>query len=83
MALQRHRVDFEILSPEILALWRKIPPAVAGDCMNRTQCMAGAIKPVGAGMALVGQARTVTSTVAAGKTMAELLGLGEAEVIGA
>ncbi len=63
MALQRHRVDFEVLSPETLALWRKIPPAVAGDCMNRTQCMAGAIKPVGAGMALVGQARTVWSMV--------------------
>ncbi len=63
MALQRHRVDFEVLSPETLALWRKIPPAVAGDCMNRTQCMAGAIKPVGAGMALVGQARTVQSMV--------------------
>ncbi len=63
MALQRHRVDFEVLSPETLALWHKIPPAVAGDCMNRTQCMAGAIKPVGAGMALVGQARTVQSMV--------------------
>ncbi len=63
MALQRHRVEFEVLSPETLALWRKIPPAVAGDCMNRTQCMAAAIKPVGAGMALVGQARTVQSMV--------------------
>ncbi len=63
MALQRHRVDFEVLSPETLALWRKIPPAVAGDCMNRAQCMAGAIKPVAAGMALVGQARTVWSMV--------------------
>ena len=63
MALQRHRAEFEVLSPETLDLWRKIPPAVVGDCMNRTQCMAGAIKPVGAGMALVGQARTVQSMV--------------------
>ncbi|MFQ5954191.1 MAG: RraA family protein [Kiloniellales bacterium] len=63
MALQRHRVDFETLSPKTLASWREIPPAVAGDCMNRTQCMAGAIKPVRPGMRLVGQARTVESMV--------------------
>lgn len=63
MALQRHRVDFEVLSPETLAQWREIPPAVAGDCMNRARCMAGAIKPVRPGMKLVGQARTVQSMV--------------------
>ncbi len=63
MAIQRHDVTFDPLPEETLARWRKVPPAVVSDCMNRTQVMAGAIKPVAAGMALVGQARTVTCMV--------------------
>ena len=60
MPIQRYDVDFRILSVEELAKWRDLPPAIVSDCMNRTQVMAGAIKPIAAGMRLLGQARTVT-----------------------
>ncbi len=63
MAIRRHDVHFERLSPEVLAAWGEIPPAVASDCMNRENFMAAAVKPVRAGTTLVGQARTVTSMV--------------------
>lgn len=63
MPLQRHIVDFETLSPETLAAWRDIPPAIVSDCMNRTHSMAAAIKPVKPGTRLAGQARTVTGMV--------------------
>lgn len=63
MAIQRHEIDFERLSAPDLAAWREIPPAIASDCMNRSQFMAAAIKPVAAGTVLAGQARTVTSMV--------------------
>lgn len=63
MAIQRHEIAFETLSAEVLESWRAIPPAVASDCMNRTQYMAAAIKPVRPGTTLAGQARTVTSMV--------------------
>lgn len=60
MAIQRYDLDFRILSADELEKWRGLPPAVVSDCMNRTQVMAGAIKPVAEGMKLLGQARTVT-----------------------
>ncbi len=63
MPLQRHAVDFETLSPETLAEWRDIPPAIVSDCMNRTHVMAGRMKPVKQGVGIVGQARTVTGMV--------------------
>lgn len=63
MPIQRYEVEFEILLSETLEIWRRIPPAVASDCMNRGQSMAAAIKPVRAGTKLVGQARTVTAMV--------------------
>ncbi|PIW25696.1 MAG: dimethylmenaquinone methyltransferase [Rhodospirillales bacterium CG15_BIG_FIL_POST_REV_8_21_14_020_66_15] len=63
MAIQRHDVTFDRLSDDLLAQWRDIPPAIVSDMMNRTQCMAGRIKPVKKGMALCGQARTVTCMV--------------------
>ncbi len=63
MAYQRFEVNFPILSSEDLAAWREIPPAVASDCMNRTQVMDAAIKPVMPGTVLCGQARTVTGMV--------------------
>ncbi len=63
MAIRRHDIHFERLSPEVLAAWGEIPPAVASDCMNRENFMAAAVKPVRAGTTLVGQARTVTSMV--------------------
>lgn len=63
MPLQRYDVDFEVLSEAELAEWRQIPPAIVSDCMNRTQAMAGRIKPVQAGTTLVGQARTADCMV--------------------
>ncbi len=60
MPIQRYDINFRILSADELEKWRGLPPAVVSDCMNRTQVMAGAIKPVAEGMKLLGQARTVT-----------------------
>lgn len=60
MPIQRYDTNFRILSLDELEKWRGLPPAVVSDCMNRTQVMAGAIKPVAEGMKLLGQARTVT-----------------------
>ncbi len=63
MAIRRYDIQFERLTPETLAAWGEIPPAVASDCMNRENFMAAAIKPVRTGTTLVGQARTVTAMV--------------------
>lgn len=63
MAWRRYRVQFERLDKATLAAWRKIPPSVASDVMNRSRSMSGAIQPIGAGMRLVGQARTVEAMV--------------------
>ena len=86
MAIQRHDIDFERLSPETIEAWRAIPPAVASDCMNRENFMAAAIKPVRAGTTLVGQARTVTSMVGdngISHVATALVGPGEVMVIDA
>lgn len=63
MPFQRYNVDFEVLSEAELAEWRRVPPAIVSDCMNRTQAMAGRIKPLKAGTRLVGQARTADCMV--------------------
>lgn len=63
MAFQQSDVAFEALSAEELQAWRAIPPAVASDCMNRTQVMKAAIKPIAQDTVLCGQARTVTTMV--------------------
>lgn len=63
MAFQQSEVAFRALSAEELQAWRAIPPAVASDCMNRTQVMKAAIKPIAQDTALCGQARTVTTMV--------------------
>lgn len=63
MPIQRHETKFKILSQAELENWRTLPPAIVSDCMNRSQVMAGAIKPVADGMTLLGQARTVTCMV--------------------
>ena len=63
MAVQKHTTSFETLSADVLDAWRKIPTAIAGDCMNRTNVMCGDMKPVATGMTLCGQARTVTTMV--------------------
>jgi len=86
MTIRRYDIHFERLTPEILAAWAEIPPAVASDCMNRENFMAAAIKPVLAGTTLVGQARTVTSMVGdngVSHVATALVGAGEVLVIDA
>jgi 4-hydroxy-4-methyl-2-oxoglutarate aldolase len=63
MAVQKHRIEFEKLPAEVLEQWRKIPPAIASDCMNRTNVMSGEMAPLAPGMTICGQARTVTTMV--------------------
>ena len=63
MAFQQCDTSFRVLSTDELDAWRAIPPAVASDCMNRTQVMSAAIKPIIEGLTLCGQARTVMTMV--------------------
>lgn len=63
MTLYRHDAPFVRLESPDLAAWAEIPPAVASDCMNRSQAMAGRIKPLAPGARLAGQARTVACMV--------------------
>ena len=60
MPVQIFKNSFNPLSAEKLAAWAKVPPAIAGDSMNRQNVMAGRISPLSNGMPLVGQARTVS-----------------------
>ncbi len=86
MAIRRYEIQFERLSPEALAAWGEIPPAVASDCMNRENFMAAAIKPVRTGTTLIGQARTITSMAGdngVSHVATALLGPGEVLVIDA
>lgn len=78
MAVQRHLPKFERLSPDALAKWRDIPPAVASDCMNRCYVMSGRIAPLKAGMRICGQARTVTGMVGDNGAAHAAIGLAEA-----
>ena len=54
MAVQLSRTDFERLTAEGLARWSDIPPAIASDCMNRSNVMSGCISPLAPGMKLCG-----------------------------
>lgn len=60
MAFKQNPAEFRRLDAAELDAWRAIPPAVASDCMNRTQAMSAAIKPISSGLKLCGQARTAT-----------------------
>ncbi len=77
MPIQRHEIDFTRLSQTELDQWRTLPPAIVSDCMNRTQVMAGAIKPVAQGMTLLGQARTVSCMVGDNSALHVALGMVE------
>ncbi len=78
MTIQRQRTDFEILTPETIARWERIPPAIVSDCMNRERVMAGAIKPLQDGTRLAGQARTVTCMVGDNSALHAALSVVEA-----
>lgn len=86
MALQRYDVTFEALSDAALTAWREIPAAVVSDVMNRSQVMAARIKPVGAGMRICGQARTVNCMAGDNSAPHHLIGMckpGEVLVVDA
>jgi len=63
MAVQRYLPKFDRISPEDLAKWKDIPPAIASDCMNRSYVMGAKISPLAPGMKICGQARTITGMV--------------------
>ncbi len=75
MPIQRHVTDFERLDADRLEAWRDIPPAIVSDCMNRTHVMAAAVKPLAAGMRLLGQARTVACMVGDNSALHVAIGL--------
>ncbi|MDP4797005.1 MAG: RraA family protein [Rhodospirillales bacterium] len=86
MALQKYSVDFARISDAALAAWREIPAAVVSDMMNRSQVMAARVKPVGIGMRLCGQARTVTCMSGDNSAPHRLIGMcrkGEVMIIDA
>ena len=86
MPVQVFKNKFAALPASTMAAWTKIPPAIAGDCMNRQNVMAGRISPVAAGMHFVGQARTIASVVgdnAAMHAIIDMLRTGEVLVIDA
>ena len=60
MPVQIFKNSFTPLSADQRAKWARIPPAIAGDSMNRQNVMAGRIAPLSPGMPLIGQARTVS-----------------------
>lgn len=59
MAILRRAISYQPLDPATIERWRKVPPAVAGDNMNREHSMGSSIRPVGQGSVMVGHARTV------------------------
>jgi regulator of RNase E activity RraA len=86
MPIFRHDADFARLSDKALANWAAIPPAIASDCMNRSQAMDARIKPLAPGTRLTGQARTVACMVGdngAIHAAIRLIGPGDVLVIAA
>lgn len=60
MAILRRAMSYQPLDAATLERWRKVPPAVAGDNMNREHSMGSGIRPVAAGLSMAGHARTVS-----------------------
>jgi regulator of RNase E activity RraA len=86
MPIFRHDAGFTQLSEKALANWAAIPPAIASDCMNRSQAMDARIKPLAPGTRLTGQARTVACMVGdngAIHAAIRLIGPGDVLVIAA
>ena len=59
MAIVRYAGEYTALGAAELERWKGVPPAVAGDCLNRTASMAGRISPLNPTMRLIGHARTI------------------------
>jgi 4-hydroxy-4-methyl-2-oxoglutarate aldolase len=77
MAVQKHKTSYKRLSADALSRWKNIPPAIASDCMNRSNVMAAKISPLAPGMTICGQARTVTSMVGDNGAAHVAIGLAE------
>jgi regulator of RNase E activity RraA len=74
MPVQIFSNEFTPLSAEKLAQWATIPPAIAGDVMNRQNVMAGRISPLSPGMTMAGQARTVAVLAGDNAALHEVIG---------
>jgi 4-hydroxy-4-methyl-2-oxoglutarate aldolase len=74
MPVQIFTNDFTPLSADKLAQWATIPPAIAGDVMNRQNVMAGRISPLSPGMKMAGQARTVAVLAGDNAALHEVIG---------
>ena len=74
MPVQIFNNDFTPLSTDKLAQWATIPPAIAGDVMNRQNVMAGRISPLSPGMTMAGQARTVAVLAGDNAALHEVIG---------
>jgi len=86
MPVQVFKNEFPVLPAATMAAWADIPPAIAGDCMNRQNVMAGRISPVAPGMHFVGQARTIGAVVGDNAAMHAIISMlrpGEVLVIDA
>ena len=86
MPVQVFKNEFDALPVATMAAWADIPPAIAGDCMNRQNVMAGRISPLAAGMHFVGQARTIASVAVDNEAMHTIINMlrpGEVLVIDA
>ena len=74
MPVQIFPNEFTPLSAKKLAQWATIPPAIAGDVMNRQNVMAGRISPLSPGMTMAGQARTVAVLAGDNAALHEVIG---------
>jgi regulator of RNase E activity RraA len=74
MPVQIFPNEFTPLSADKLAQWATIPPAIAGDVMNRQNVMAGRISPLSPGMKMAGQARTVAVLAGDNAALHEVIG---------
>jgi|TARA_B100000768_G_scaffold78446_1_gene74562 regulator of RNase E activity RraA len=74
MPVQIFTNDFTPLSADKLVQWATIPPAIAGDVMNRQNVMAGRISPLSPGMTMAGQARTVSVLAGDNAALHEVIG---------
>lgn len=77
MPVFQHDIELPRLAPAALARWAEIPAAVASDCLNRAQAMAGAIGPLDRSMRIVAQARTVEVMVADNSALHAAVGVCE------
>ena len=77
MTLFRHDIQVPRLTAEELAQWADIPSAIASDCLNRSQAMAGAISPLRSDMRVIAQARTVQCMVGDNSALHGAIGVCE------